>query len=130
MKPLYLLEKIAHPTDGHWQDPHRLQLQCAKLQQDYTPIRMDQDTPTKGGGSQPDPFGFIVQTRIVMHVLIIFIRVSKMTCINKAFEGQSKIILDIHGFVVHQGCPCHPSNGRTHLGLQEPQMASQTNCRC
>jgi hypothetical protein len=53
MKPLYLLEKIAHPTDGHWQDPHRLQLQCAKLQQDYTPIRMDQDTPTKGGGSQP-----------------------------------------------------------------------------
>lgn len=46
MKPLYLLQKRARPMDGHWQEPHRMHLQCAKLHQDYTPIWIHQDTPT------------------------------------------------------------------------------------
>lgn len=69
------------------------------LQQDDTPIWIYQgnNTHIKGGRNQPDPFGFIVQTRISMHVLTIFIRALEMTCTNKALEGQSKIVLNIHG---------------------------------
>ena len=104
------------------------------LQQDYTPIWIykGNNTHVQGGMSQPDPFGFIVQTRIIMHVLTIFIRALEMTCTNKALEGQSKIVLDIHGLVVHQGCPSHimsmPSIERPYTSMT--QRASQTKCCC
>ena len=73
----------------------------------YSYLNSSRYTHIKGGRSQPNPFGFIVQTRMVMHVLTIFTRASKMACTNKVFEKQSKIFLDICGLVVHQGCPSH-----------------------
>ena len=53
------------------------------------------------------PFGVIAHTSIAMHVIIVIILTLEMTCTWGSSKGQSKVILDICGFVVHQGWPSH-----------------------